>query len=222
MSPLALVIAILGLALLGWLSARARAMAFAAPGAPRLHSLPGYHGWYVAIWAALPALLFLLLWVPLSDRLVMDAVMGSPAAANLPPFQMQRNAILQETRELAEGLRQSSFHPEARALAPIYDSALSRYRLIGAVAALLLAFAGGAFAYSRIGPAFRARTRVERLVMLALLLASLIAILTTLGIVLSLLFESLRTPRTSPPGPPASRSAGSRSIRTGTRPATPC
>ncbi|HYI40660.1 MAG TPA: phosphate ABC transporter permease subunit PstC [Allosphingosinicella sp.] len=192
MSPFAIVIAILGLAVLGWLSARARAMAFAAPGAPRLHSLPGYHGWYVAIWAALPALLFLLLWVPLSDRLVMDSVLGSPAASNLPPFEMQRNAILRETRELAEGLRQSSFHPEARDLALVYGSALSRYRLIGTVAALLLVFAGGAFAYSRVGPAFRARTRVERLVMLALLLASLIAILTTLGIVLSLLFESIR------------------------------
>ncbi|MET1110515.1 MAG: phosphate ABC transporter permease subunit PstC [Allosphingosinicella sp.] len=192
MSPLAVLILVLGLALLGWLSARARAMAFAAPGGPRPHSLPGYHGWYVAIWAALPALIFLLLWAPLSDRLVMDAVLGSPAGANLPPFEMQRNAILQETRELAAGLRQSSFYPEARELAPVYGSALSRYRLIGAIAALLLAFAGGAFAYSRIGPAFRARTRVERLIMLALLLASLIAILTTLGIVLSLLFESLR------------------------------
>ncbi|HEX8448649.1 MAG TPA: phosphate ABC transporter permease subunit PstC [Allosphingosinicella sp.] len=192
MSPLALLLAILGLALLGWLSARARAMAFAAPGAPKLHSLPGYHGWYVAIWAALPALLFLLLWVPLSDKLVMDSVLASPGAANLPPFEMQRNAILQETRQLAEGLRQSSFYAEARELAPVYGSALSRYRLIGTVAALLLAFAGGAFGYSRIGPAFRARTRVERLVMFALLLASLIAILTTLGIVLSLLFESLR------------------------------
>lgn len=167
-------------------------MAFAAPGAPRPHSLPGYHGWYVAIWAAAPALLFLLLWVPLTDRLVMDAVLSSPSAANLPPFEMQRNAIFQETRELAQGLRQSSFYPEARELAPVYGAAQGRYRLIGTVAALLLAFAGGAFAYSRIGPAFRARTRVERLVMAALLLASLIAILTTLGIVLSLLFESLR------------------------------
>ena len=57
---------------------------------------------------------------------------------------------------------------------------------------MLLAFAGGAFAFTRVSPHFRARTRVERLVMAVLLLASLIAILTTLGIVLSLLFESLR------------------------------
>ena len=112
MSPLALLLAIVGLALLGWLSARARAMAFAAPGAPRPHSLPGYHGWYVAIWAALPALLFLLLWVPLSDRLVMDAVLGSPAAASLAPFEMQRDAILRETRELPRGFGSPASTPK--------------------------------------------------------------------------------------------------------------
>src|SRR3546814_3754042 len=39
---------------------------------------------------------------------------------------------------------------------------------------------------------FRARTRVERLVMATLLIASLLAIVTTLGIVASLLWESFR------------------------------
>jgi phosphate transport system permease protein len=192
LSPIAIFIAIFGLALLGWLTGRARAMAFTGKGASRPHSLPGFHGWYVALWAAVPPLLFLLLWLPLSDRLVMEALLGSPAAANLPPFEMQRAAIVQEARELALGLRQSSFYAEARELAPVYASAQQRYRLIGTVVALLLAFAGGAFAYSRVAPGFRARTRVERLVMAALLIASMIAVLTTLGIVLSLLFESLR------------------------------
>jgi phosphate transport system permease protein len=192
MSPFAILIAILGLALLGWLTGRARALAFAGKGASRPHSLPGFHGWYVALWAAVPALLFLLLWLPLSDRLVMEAVLAHPAAANLPPFEMQRIVILQEAGQMAEGLRQASFHPQARELAPVYASALERYRTIGTAAALLLAFAGGAYAYSRVGPGFRARTRVERLVMAVLLIASMIAVLTTLGIVISLLFESLR------------------------------
>src|SRR5690606_25039568 len=44
----------------------------------------------------------------------------------------------------------------------------------------------------RVRPAFTARNRVERLVMWTLLGASLIAIITTAGIVASLLFESLR------------------------------
>ena len=58
--------------------------------------------------------------------------------------------------------------------------------------ALVLAFAGGAYAFTRVRPDFRARTRVERLVMATLLIASLIAIITTLGIVASLLWESFR------------------------------
>jgi len=191
-TPAGILIAILGLALLGWLTGRARALAFAGTARARPHSLPAFHGWYVALWAAVPALLFLLLWLPLSGRLVMDSVLAHPAAAGLPPFEIQRAAIFEEARQMAEGLRQSSFHAEARELAPVYASALHFYRTIGTLAALLLAAAGGAYAYSRVAPGFRARTRVERLVMAGLLVASMIAVLTTLGIVLSLLFESLR------------------------------
>ena len=58
--------------------------------------------------------------------------------------------------------------------------------------ALILAFAGGAYGFTRIRADFRARTRVERLVTMLLLAASLVAILTTFGIVFSLLFESVR------------------------------
>ncbi len=182
----------LGLGVAAWMAARAKAAAFAGPGKARPHSLPNHHGWYVALWAAVPALLFLALWAPVSDRLVMQAVMESPSAASLPPFEMQRDAILTEARELAEGSRQAAFNPQANALAPVYGVAATRYATIGTIVALLLAFAGGGYAFTRISPAFRARTRVERLVMAVLLTASLIAILTTLGIVLSLLFESLR------------------------------
>jgi len=183
---------ILGLGLIAWLSARARALAFAGPGKPRLHSLPNYHGWYVALWAVIPALIFLAVWSSVSPGLITQGVIDSPAAASLPPEPMQRGAILGEARNLAQGNIDAAFNPQATRLAPVYEEISSRYSLIATVAALLLAFAGGAFAFTRVSPHFRARTRVERLVMTALLIASLIAILTTLGIVLSLLFESLR------------------------------
>jgi phosphate transport system permease protein len=192
LSLLAITLLVLGLGFIAWLSARARALSFTRTGNARPHSLPNYHGWYVALWAVLPALLFLAAWGSVSGGLVMQDVMQSPAAANLPPFDMQRTAIFNEARELAEGTRQAAFNPEATALAPVFESAQNRYGIIGAVVTLLLAFAGGAFAFTRLSPSFRARTRVERLVMAVLLVASLIAILTTLGIVLSLLFESLR------------------------------
>jgi phosphate transport system permease protein len=183
---------ILGFGLIGWLSARAKARAFAPVGGARRHSVPSYHGWYVALWAVLPALVFLLAWQFVSPILVNEAVLHSPAASALPADAMSRGAVLSEARAIARGDMTAGFNPLSAQLAPAFRAAASRYGMIGAALALILAFAGGGFAWTRLKGDFRARTRVERLVMVALLLASLIAILTTLGIVLSLLFESLR------------------------------
>jgi phosphate transport system permease protein len=188
----AIALLVFGLGLIAWLSARARAAAFAAPGRPRPHSRPGQHGWYVSLWTVVPALLFLGVWNEVSGNLIYAQVLASPEAAALPDFGMQRQAILNEAYALATGRAETAFNPQAYALAPVYGRAVAFFGWIGLAVALLVAFAGGAWAFSRVSPHFRARTRVERIVMLALLVASLIAILTTLGIVLSLLFESLR------------------------------
>ena len=58
--------------------------------------------------------------------------------------------------------------------------------------ALVLAVAGALWAYPKVQPSFRARTRVDAWVRNILMACSGVAILTTLGIVLSLLYESLR------------------------------
>ena len=76
--------------------------------------------------------------------------------------------------------------------------AAQRYRQINAtghtamvVAVALLALGGLAFAYSKTNKDFRARNVVERGVMALLILAASLAILTTIGIVLSMLFETM-------------------------------
>jgi phosphate transport system permease protein len=191
-SVAAIALLIIGLGLIAWLAARARAVAFAGPGRARLHSLPGQHGWYVALWTVVPALIFLAGWNQLSGNLIFAQVLASPEASSLPGFGMQRQAILSEAYALATGRSDTAFTPQAFALAPVYARAIAFYNWIGLAVALLVAFAGGAWAFTRLSPQFRARTRVERVVMALLLLASLIAVLTTLGIVASLLFESLR------------------------------
>jgi len=66
------------------------------------------------------------------------------------------------------------------------------FRYSAAALALSLAVLGLTFARTRITVGFRARNRVESVVGLTLMLTSAIAILTTLGIVFSLLFESIR------------------------------
>ncbi len=180
-----------GLGIIGWLTGRARAARFAGASATRLHSLPGQHGLYVAMWTIIPALIFAIIWSVLTPSLATDAVLRAPQAIEIPAFGYEREAVLNEVRARAAG-SEFGFYPAAERLAPVYRQASHFFGWIGAGIAVILAFAGGAFAFTRIRADFRARTRVERSVMLALLVASLIAILTTLGIFLSLLFESLR------------------------------
>ena len=196
----------LGLAFLGVLTLAAGAFALGFQRARalrlvgRLHSLPVYHGSYVAMWAAIPALLLLAVWAPIQTRMVEQAVLSSPEGRSLPSFEMQRESILSEAREIAFGEREQGFNPESSALAPRIRAAESHYALIGAAAALLLALGGAVLALRRSAPQFRARTGVERWVMVMLVTASLMAILTTLGILLSLMFESLRFFELYPPG----------------------
>ena len=110
----------------------------------------------------------------------------------MPPDAFSRAAILSEARAIAYGNQVNAFNPLSQGLVEPYRAAISKYGLAGAVLAIVLAFAGGAYAFTRVRPDFRARTRVERLVMATLLIASLIAIVTTVGIVASLLWESFR------------------------------
>ncbi|MEQ8406348.1 MAG: phosphate ABC transporter permease subunit PstC [Oceanicaulis sp.] len=105
----------------------------------------------------------------------------------------ERDLFLADARAIAfnEGLA-SRDTPElraaARALRPWED--IFRWSLAAAAAAL--AVAGLTWGRSRIHTGFRARNRVEGAVGVVLAIASGIAILTTLGIVFSLLFESIR------------------------------
>ncbi len=191
MSLTLLFVLAIGLGVIAWLVGRARAGQFTVP-ARAQHSLPSYHGAYVALWTTLPALLFATVWVGISPGLVTQRVIASPAAAVLSGDSVERRAILSEARGLAEGELQAAFNPTAASLAPEYSAAKLHFGLIGLVLTGVLAFAGGLYAFSRVRPEFRARTQVERVVTITLLVASLIAILTTIGIVASLLFESIR------------------------------
>ena len=175
----------------GWFG-YARARRLRASSGARLHSLPVYHGAYAALWAAIPALLLIAAWAPMQSRLVDRTVLSSPEGKALPDFEMQRESILSEAREIAHGEREAGFNPESATLAPRIRSAEQRYALVGGAIAIVVALGAAAFAVRRSGPQFRARTGVERWVMGFLFAASLIAILTTLGILLSLMFESLR------------------------------
>ena len=193
MSPTILILLAFGLGLVGWLAGRARARAFrlAAPQG-RINSLPQFHAWYVALWVTVPALLFAMLWDAISPGLILQHVLADPAAAALPAFGFEREAMMGEARAVATGAARAVFNAEAEGLVEPYRTALVRYQSIGLVITLLMIFAGGAFSFLRLKPEFTARTRIERAVLNLLMFASLAAILTTVGIVASLMFETAR------------------------------
>jgi len=194
MSLTVLILLALGLALAGWMAARARAWSFqsALADKQRLTARPNYHGWYVALWIGVPVLLFVTIWGVIAPQLVLQSVLASPAAADLPAFGIQRTTMLSEARAVASGAANAVFNPAARDLVEPFREALSFYNMIGIAATLAIGFLGGAWAFLRLRPDFTARTRVERAVMTILLIASLVAVLTTLGIFISLIFETIR------------------------------
>ncbi|WP_294273854.1 phosphate ABC transporter permease subunit PstC [Sphingomonas yabuuchiae] len=192
MNGIVLLILTVGLGIIAWAATRMHALGFRRRAGTRASSLPHHHGWYVALWTTVPPLIFLAVWAATSPALVTDMVLKDPAAVQLPPPGFERAAILSEARALAAGQAQGAFHTLSRSLAPAYDAAQTRIDWIASAVVLLLALAGGAYAYLRVRPEFSARTRIERVVLGLLLGASLIAILTTAGIVASLLYEAAR------------------------------
>ncbi|MDX1506903.1 MAG: phosphate ABC transporter permease subunit PstC [Woeseiaceae bacterium] len=174
---------------------RSRSLAIA--GGPsrsvRLHSLPGYYGYYTAIWCLLPALGLALAWVLIEPRLIVALVINSLPEASQALSPGELNLLVNNIQNLAAGDAVSgTVDTVLRAAAERYNEYTTASRRILVTLTLGLATLGGVIAWRRIEPDLRARNRVEHVVQYLLIAASSIAILTTIGIVLSVLFEAIR------------------------------
>ena len=193
MSPLSLIVVLLALSVVGFHFGRRRAFAVSGGRSRALHSRPGYYGTYAALWCALPALAIFAAWLLVQPAVIENMVIAAlpEAMRDLGPDRM--SLLLNDIRNVADGtFAQDGAAPHVAAAA----AHLNRLEAIGngalAVIALAAAIAGLAFARARLAPALRARNKVEKTVDVLLVACSTIAILTTVGIVLSLLFESIR------------------------------
>ena len=158
-----------------------------------LHSLPGYYGYYVAIWCALPALALLFVWMILEPRIVVAMVVSELPESYRSLSAGELDLLVNNIRNLATGDVVSVEVDQALQDAAILLNGYgARSRQLLAVLSLGLAGLGGTLAWRRIRPELRARNRVENVIRWMLIAASSIAILTTIGIVLSVLFEAIR------------------------------
>lgn len=215
-----LTVIVLALAALAAYFGRARALGAAGWDVRKLHSLPKYYGSFAALCTALPAIGVLAVWLIAQPMLIERSVaamlpVDSASEGGDASLMMSDVRRVSEGLSLAVaagslseaqagsalmGLRETlndvgialggDIVPEVLQAAQRYRAADMRADFWRMLAVLMLAGAGLAFALSKIDPAFRARNAVERVVLALLMTAASLAILTTLGIVLSMIFET--------------------------------
>ncbi|MEQ7156713.1 phosphate ABC transporter permease subunit PstC [Brevundimonas aurifodinae] len=168
-----------------------------AAGHPQAHSRPQQHGYYALIWVAAPALAVIILAGIFSGPIAQNLISaGLPdVVQDMEPF--RRDAFLNDARLLGEGQRpfQTWTGPLAEALESeaARSAGIQRTLMWGGIAgAALAALLGGLLAFAQIGPTLRARNRVEGWIGGLLFACSVVAILTTVGIVFSLVFDAVR------------------------------
>jgi phosphate transport system permease protein len=184
-----LLVALLSLA--GYLSGRWTGNRIVAAGGPKVHSLPSYHGGFVALWVGVPAFLLVLIWA-MAQGAVLDRMMAAslPGALTTGKSPAEIALIVSEVKNVAAGRLFSEPSPEVTAAAERLQAwtDMAGWAMIAVAAALMIVAL--IVTRSRLAPRFRARNEVERALSGLMIACSVIAILTTLGIVVSLVYEA--------------------------------
>lgn len=170
---------------------RSRAFAITNGDTTSLHSKPDFHGGLVLIAGLLPALFVLILWSIFARYFAENHVIAQLGAEFAALSSLEQESMLRSTFNLSTSENVGNISPLEQIAVEAYRSFYNTANLVLQVVMLLLVVGGGYLAWSRIHVDFRARQFVERTVTLGLIAASAVAILTTLGIVLSLIFESI-------------------------------
>jgi len=195
MSPATLVIVLLAFSSFAYYIGRRRAVAVAstAAGAKRLHSRPTYYGTLTAIWCGLPALILFGCWLVFQPTIINSLVVSDmpEEIRNLP--EARRNLIVNDIKNLVEGnIVSGEVDPTMQAAAGHYRSLQATSQAALAVVTIAIAIIGMVIVNAKITPTLRARNLVEKVLQYVLIACSTIAIFTTIGIVLSVLYEAIR------------------------------
>jgi len=195
MSSSALLLILLILSSFAYYTGRRRAFAAAgkATGSRRLHSRPTYYGMLTAIWCGLPALLLFGFWLAFQPKIITGLVVADlpDEIRSLP--EARRNLVVNDIKNLVEGnIVSGEVNPTMQSAADHYRSLEATGKASLAVAVIAVAIIGMVIVNAKITPSLRARNIVERVLEYILIGCSTIAIFTTIGIVLSVLYEAIR------------------------------
>ena len=159
-----------------------------------LHSRPIYYGALVALWCGIPALLILLLWNWIEPSLLRHVVLShlpQDVAAGLDPASTA--LLMDRVQAIASGFGVSNQAASYEMQAAAELAQMANVASFAKCAVVLsVAIAGLLWAKQRLSQQYRARNHVEKVIHVALALCSGVAILTTIGIVMSMFSEAMR------------------------------
>ena len=158
-----------------------------------LHSRPVYYGALVALWCGVPAFLILIIWNLVEPSVLQHIIFNNiPASVSATMDAAGRDVLIDRVQAIASGFGVTD-QPAAYEVAAAQQ--LAKFQTIGTFAKLAVvisvALAGLVWAKRKVSEQYRARNQVEKTINVALILCSGVAILTTIGIVLSMLTEAL-------------------------------
>lgn len=158
----------------------------------KLNSLPHYYGIYVALYSFIPALFSYLL------ILVFDGILFSNLIMEFVPKEILNSPDFNKIIVLAQidnAVRGIYFGEQPDWVAVASNQMIEwNYQslILNFFCSISLALGFGYLGFKNINEEFRSRNSVEKIIISLLGLSSIIAILTTIGIVFSVIFESLR------------------------------
>lgn len=190
-----LIIACLSLVAFGVSSAKARSLA--SGDISQLHSRPSYHGLYSALWTGIVGLLAIII-LGIAFSFYVKSAMHDAIPADAQSFSdFQKERLIEDSKAVAENRVVSSASDERTAeirelLAEEYKS-LAQIKLWGIAGLSVLGALIALFiTYSQISLRWRARNRSERIIQSVLMVCAGLAIITTIGIVFSLIGETIK------------------------------
>ena len=156
------------------------------------HSLNIYHGLFPAILSIVPPLILLSLWITFDD-VIFDQMLKNRLPNNLIIEGKQTFLILLAgINNIADGIIVGEPERWMTDLAQKLIIWRGHSDNLISIITIICSFAFGLYALSFVKIDFRARNAVEKLIMIGLIICSLIAIITTIGIIFSVIFESIR------------------------------
>lgn len=196
MSATTLFLVAIGLGIAAFVFGRSQAFSVARAqpkGIRAMNSLPSHYGMMVALWCALPAIAIILCWKIFEPSLVSNLVESTIPQSVLESGEKSVELYKNDIRNLVANDQINTIKDPAKlATAQRLANLKSTSSMALAVLVLAVALAGATLAVRNIKPDTRARQIVERIAQFFLIGCASLAILTTLGIVLSVLFEAIR------------------------------